>query len=58
MVRLGKETYNIKVLVNGETDQLPNVMAALHYFGGYEVFGTKTFGKNVYQKLTFQFLNN
>lgn len=46
-----KKPYNIKVLVNGETASASEMLAAaLHYFGGYEVYGTNTFGKNVYQK--------
>lgn len=45
-----KKPYNIKVLVNGNTASAAEMLAAaLHYFGGYTIYGTPTYGKNVYQ---------
>lgn len=45
-----KKPYNIKVLVDENTASASEMLAAsLHYFGGYEVFGKPTYGKNVYQ---------
>lgn len=45
-----KKPYNIKVLVNESSASASEMLAAaLHYTGGYEIFGAPTFGKNVYQ---------
>lgn len=45
-----KKPYDIKVLVNENSASASEVLAAaLHYSGGYEVYGESTFGKNVYQ---------
>lgn len=45
-----RKPYNIKVLVDENSASASEMLAAaLHYTGGYEVFGKPTFGKNVYQ---------
>lgn len=45
-----RKPYTIKVLVNGKSASASEMLAAaLHYTGGYEVYGQPTFGKNVYQ---------
>lgn len=45
-----RKPYNIKILVNNNSASASEVLAAsLHYSGGYEVIGDKTFGKNVFQ---------
>lgn len=42
--------YDIKVLVNEKSASASEMLAAaLHYSGGYEIYGANTFGKNVYQ---------
>lgn len=45
-----KKPYNIKVLVNQNSASAAEVLAAcLKYGGGYKLYGTETFGKNIYQ---------
>lgn len=45
-----KKPYNIKVLVNQNSASATEVLAAcLKYGGGYKLYGTETFGKNIYQ---------
>lgn len=52
-----KKPYDIKVLVNGHSASASEMLAAaLHYTGGYTVYGQPTFGKNVYQNTTQKFL--
>lgn len=42
--------YDIKVLVDGGSASASEVLAAaLHYSGNYQIYGTQTFGKNVFQ---------
>lgn len=51
-----KKVYDIKVLVNEYSASASEMLAiALYNSGGYEVFGTNTYGKNVFQETTLQF---